>query len=91
MNAETKMTERQEKLLQVIIDAMEKASPVEAHMWKENPAATVGDELELDSLDRIEVAIDIEKEMNIVIPDDQIETWRNKTIKEVYESLKDLV
>lgn len=47
------------------------------------------DDLRLDSLDLVEIALDIECEVGIEIPDDVIEEWR--TVEDVLNSTAELV
>lgn len=47
------------------------------------------DDVGLDSLDTIELAIEIEKEFNISIPDQELEDWY--TVEDVLETIYKLI
>ena len=49
-----------------------------------NEADTVKDII--DSLDRVEVAIDLERIMNVNIPDETVESW--VTIKDIVDTIE---
>ena len=83
------MTARQEQLKNLIKETVENIATEDVSFTNEQ--SKLQDDYGLDSLDRIELAIEIEKTMAIVIPDNLIENWDKKTINQVYNELKDLV
>ena len=45
------------------------------------------DDYGLDSLDRVEVCMEVEKEFNISIPDSMTEDWDQMTIRQIAEQV----
>lgn len=51
----------------------------------------VVDELGMDSLDCVELAMDIEKELAIVLPDSVTEEWKYKSINQIADDVSAVV
>lgn len=51
----------------------------------------LNDDLGLDSLDRVELAINIERALNITLHDDKVEQWDNCTVKEAIGHVQEAV
>ncbi|MBQ8712993.1 MAG: acyl carrier protein [Prevotella sp.] len=55
------------------------------------PDATLRDDLGADSLDIVELIMEFEKDFNISIPDDKVESMTECTVGAVYKLIEEMV